>query len=133
MKRVMTMFTCPPNSFKLTSVLHLWDNKGNKGQSMEATPLDLQEYKDLLLTSWCQILQRYSRGQVESVWSGRCYFRKVTVLLLNVKAFGLPFVGAEMPHICETVRAELLSPGESLDVCCCVNVHVGSPTVVCQQ
>ncbi len=34
---------------------------------MEAPPRNLEELKDLLLTSWCQILQDILRGLVESM------------------------------------------------------------------
>ena len=54
----------PPNSPDINLILHLWDVGA---QSMVAPPHNLQDLKDLLLPSWCQILQGTFRGLVESM------------------------------------------------------------------
>ncbi len=47
----------PPNSSDLHLTEHLWDVLDQQIKSMEASPLNLQDLKDLLLMSWCQISQ----------------------------------------------------------------------------
>ncbi|MCJ8743381.1 hypothetical protein PDJAM_G00093370 [Pangasius djambal] len=61
------VLTWPPNSPDLNPIEHLWDVMDKQGQSMEAPPHNLQDLKDLLLTSWCQIPQHTFRGLVESM------------------------------------------------------------------
>ncbi|XP_053481040.1 carcinoembryonic antigen-related cell adhesion molecule 5-like isoform X3 [Ictalurus furcatus] len=51
----------------LNLIKHLWDVLHKQVQSMEASPCNLQDLKDLLLTSWCQIPQHTFRGLVESI------------------------------------------------------------------
>ncbi|KAK3544158.1 hypothetical protein QTP86_003944 [Hemibagrus guttatus] len=48
------VLTWPPNSPDLNPIEHLWDVLDKQVRSMEATPHNLQELKDLLLTSWFQ-------------------------------------------------------------------------------
>ena len=67
--RSMTEFkvlTWPPNSPDLNPIEHLWDVLKKQVRSMEAPPRNLQDLKDLLLTSWCQRPQDTFRGLVES-------------------------------------------------------------------
>ncbi len=47
----------PPNSSDLHLIEHLWDVLNQQIKSMEASPLNLQDLKDLLLMAWCQISQ----------------------------------------------------------------------------
>ena len=49
----------------LDPINHLWDVPHLQFPSMEAPPRNLQDLKDLLLTSWCQIPQDTFRGLVE--------------------------------------------------------------------
>lgn len=48
-------------------VFPIWDVLHKQVQSMEVPPLNLQDFKNLLLTSPCQILQHSFRGLVESM------------------------------------------------------------------
>ncbi|KAK3570978.1 hypothetical protein QTP86_031835, partial [Hemibagrus guttatus] len=57
----------PPNSPDLNPIEHLWDVLDKQVRSMEAPPCSLQDLKDLLLKSWCQIPQHTFRDLVESV------------------------------------------------------------------
>lgn len=57
----------PPNSPHLHLTEHLWDVLEQQVRSMEAPPHNLQDLKDLLLTSWCQIPQDTFRGLEESM------------------------------------------------------------------
>ncbi|XP_051541380.1 voltage-gated hydrogen channel 1-like isoform X1 [Myxocyprinus asiaticus] len=57
----------PPNSPDLNPIEHMWDVLDQQVQSMEAPPHKLQDLKDLLLMSWCQIPQDTFRGLVESM------------------------------------------------------------------
>ena len=43
----------PPGSPDLNPIQHLWDVLDKQVRSMEAPPHNLQDLKDLLLTSWC--------------------------------------------------------------------------------
>ena len=61
------VLTWPPNSPDLNPIEHLWDVLNKQVRSMEAPPRNLQDLKDLLLTSWCQIPQHTFRGLVESM------------------------------------------------------------------
>ncbi|KAK3543802.1 hypothetical protein QTP70_028095, partial [Hemibagrus guttatus] len=61
------VLTLPPNSPDLNPIQHLWDVLDKEVRSMEAPPLNLQDLKDLLLTSWCQIPQHTFRDLVESM------------------------------------------------------------------
>ena len=61
------VLTWPPNSPDLNPIEHLWDVLDKQIQSMEAPPCNIQDLKDLLLTSWCQIPQHTFRGLVESM------------------------------------------------------------------
>ncbi|KAK3533885.1 hypothetical protein QTP70_033007 [Hemibagrus guttatus] len=54
--------TWPPNSPDLNPAQHLWDVLDKQVRSMEAPPCNLEDLKDLLLTSWCQIPQHTFRG-----------------------------------------------------------------------
>ena len=56
----------PTNSPDLNPIQHLWDMLEKQVQSEEAPPGNLQDLKDMLLTSWCQIPEDTSRGLVES-------------------------------------------------------------------
>ncbi|KAK3567191.1 hypothetical protein QTP86_012464 [Hemibagrus guttatus] len=58
------VLTPPPNSPDLNPIQHLWDKQV---RSMETPPHNLQDLKDLLLTSWCQISQHTFRDLVESM------------------------------------------------------------------
>uniref|UniRef100_A0AAY5KPB9 Tc1-like transposase DDE domain-containing protein n=1 Tax=Esox lucius TaxID=8010 RepID=A0AAY5KPB9_ESOLU len=57
----------PPNSPDLNPIEHLWDVLDQQVRSTPAPPRNLQELKDLLLMSWCQIPQDTFRGLVESM------------------------------------------------------------------
>ncbi|KAK3505622.1 hypothetical protein QTP70_021284 [Hemibagrus guttatus] len=61
------VLTWPPNSPDLNPVKHLWDVLDKQVRSMEAPLHNLQDLKDLLLTSWCQIPQHTFRDLVESM------------------------------------------------------------------
>ncbi|KAK3529377.1 hypothetical protein QTP70_029484, partial [Hemibagrus guttatus] len=61
------VLTWPPNSPDLNPIEHLWDVLNKQVRSMESPPYDLQDLKDLLLTSWCQIPQHTFRDLVESM------------------------------------------------------------------
>jgi len=61
------VLTWPPNSPDLSPIEHLWDVLNKQVRSMDAPPRNLQDLKDLLLTSWCQIPQHIFRGLVESM------------------------------------------------------------------
>ena len=61
------VLTWPPNSPDLNPIEHLWDVLNKQVRSKEALPRNLQDLKDLLLTSWCQIPQHTFRGLVESM------------------------------------------------------------------
>ncbi|KAK3562823.1 hypothetical protein QTP86_010397 [Hemibagrus guttatus] len=61
------VLTCPPNSPDLNPIQHLWDVLDKQVRSMKAAPRNLQDFKDLLLTSWCQIPQHTFRDLVESM------------------------------------------------------------------
>ncbi|KAK3570501.1 hypothetical protein QTP86_020077, partial [Hemibagrus guttatus] len=50
-------FEVSPNSPDLNPIEHLWDVLDKQARYMEAPPRNLQDLKDLLLTSWCQIPQ----------------------------------------------------------------------------
>ncbi|KAK3553900.1 hypothetical protein QTP70_012922 [Hemibagrus guttatus] len=62
--------TPPPNSPDLNPIERLWDVLDKQVPSMEAQSLNLQEVKDLLLTSWCQLPQHTFRDLVESMPRG---------------------------------------------------------------
>ena len=64
------VLTWPPNSPDLNPVELLWDVLDKQVQSMEAPPHNLQDLKDLLPTSWCQIPQHTFRDLVESMLQG---------------------------------------------------------------
>ena len=59
------VLTWPSYSPDLIPIDHLWDVLDKQVRSMEAPPHNLQDFKDLLLTSWCQIPQDTFRGLVE--------------------------------------------------------------------
>ncbi|KAK3533242.1 hypothetical protein QTP70_013655 [Hemibagrus guttatus] len=61
------VLTPPPNSPDLNPIQHLWDVLDMQVRAMEAPPHNLQDLKDLLLTSWCQIPQHTFRDLVESM------------------------------------------------------------------
>ncbi|KAK3511397.1 hypothetical protein QTP70_007233 [Hemibagrus guttatus] len=66
-KNKSEMLTWPPNSSDLNPIKHLWDVLDKQVRSMEAPPCNLEDIKDLLLTSWCQIPQHTFRDLVESM------------------------------------------------------------------
>ena len=57
----------PPNSADLNPVHHLWGVLEKQVGSVETPPRNLEDLKDLLLTSWCLIPQDTFRGLVESM------------------------------------------------------------------
>lgn len=59
--------TWPRDSPDLNPLGHLWDVLEKQVQSLEAPPHNIQDFKDLLLTSWCEIPQTTFRGLVESM------------------------------------------------------------------
>ncbi|KAK3557036.1 hypothetical protein QTP70_024249 [Hemibagrus guttatus] len=61
------VLTWPPNSPNLNPIEHLWDVLNKQVRSMEASPHNLQDLKDLLLTFWCQIPHHTFRDLVESM------------------------------------------------------------------
>ncbi|MCI4375917.1 hypothetical protein PGIGA_G00114930 [Pangasianodon gigas] len=61
------VLTWPPNSPDLNLIEHLWYVLDKQVQSMEAPPHYLQDLKELLLTSWCQIPQHTFRSLLESM------------------------------------------------------------------
>ncbi|KAK3507226.1 hypothetical protein QTP70_011372 [Hemibagrus guttatus] len=61
------VLTPPPNSPDLNPIHHLWDVLDKQVQSIKVPPHNLQDLKDLLLTSWCQIPQHTFRDLVESM------------------------------------------------------------------
>ncbi|KAK3560207.1 hypothetical protein QTP86_000776, partial [Hemibagrus guttatus] len=61
------VLTPPPNSPDLNPIQLLWDVLDKQVRSMQAPPYNLQDLKDLLLSSWCQIPQHTFRGLVESI------------------------------------------------------------------
>ncbi|MCI4387329.1 hypothetical protein PGIGA_G00072870 [Pangasianodon gigas] len=65
--REFKVLTWSPNSPDLNLIEHLWDVLDKQVRSMEAPPHNLQDLKDLLLMSWCQIPQHTFRGLVESM------------------------------------------------------------------
>ncbi|MCI4382883.1 hypothetical protein PGIGA_G00019780 [Pangasianodon gigas] len=60
--KVFKVLIWPPNSPDLNPIEHLWDVLDKQVQSIEHPPRNLQDLKDLLLTSWCQIPQHTFRG-----------------------------------------------------------------------
>ncbi len=63
----LKVLTWPPNSPELNLIEHLWDVLEKQVRSMQAPPCNLQDLKDLLLMSWCQIAHDTFRGLVESM------------------------------------------------------------------
>ncbi|KAK3523569.1 hypothetical protein QTP70_002478 [Hemibagrus guttatus] len=61
------MLTWPPNSPDLNPIECLWDVLDKQVRSLEPPFHNLQDLKDLLLTSWCQIPQHTYRNLVESM------------------------------------------------------------------
>ncbi|KAK3536457.1 hypothetical protein QTP86_012613 [Hemibagrus guttatus] len=61
------VLTPPPNSPDLNPIQLLWDVLDKQVPSMEAPPHNLQDLKDLMLTSWYQIPQHTFRDLVESM------------------------------------------------------------------
>ncbi|MCI4389581.1 hypothetical protein PGIGA_G00099830 [Pangasianodon gigas] len=68
------VLTWPPDSPDLNPVEHLWDMLDKQVRSMEAQTLNLQDLKDLLLKSLCQIPQHTFRGLVDSMPPGSQLF-----------------------------------------------------------
>ncbi|KAK3544994.1 hypothetical protein QTP86_031024 [Hemibagrus guttatus] len=56
-----------PETWYLNPVQRLWDVLDKQVRSMESPPHNLQDLKDLLLTSWCQIPQHTFRDLVDSM------------------------------------------------------------------
>ncbi|KAK3519043.1 hypothetical protein QTP70_016380 [Hemibagrus guttatus] len=69
------VLTPPPNSPDLNPIQHLWDVLDKRVPSMQAQPHNLQDLKDLLLTSWCQIPQHTFRDLVESMPQRELFFK----------------------------------------------------------
>ena len=61
------VLTWPKNSPDLSPVKHLWDVVDKQVQSMEGSPRNIEDLKDLLLTSWCQIPQHNFKAVEESM------------------------------------------------------------------
>ena len=61
------VLTWPPNSPDLNLIEDLWDVLDKQVWSTEAPPCNLEDLKNLLLTSWCQIPKQTSRGLEESM------------------------------------------------------------------
>ncbi|KAK3527039.1 hypothetical protein QTP86_008668 [Hemibagrus guttatus] len=83
------VLTWPPNSPDLNPIQHLWDVLDKQVQSSEAPPRNLQDLKDLLRTSWCQIPQHTFRDPVESM--PRRVYISLTCMTFS-----------PLPHIVET-------------------------------
>ncbi|XP_066556920.1 uncharacterized protein sergef isoform X2 [Amia ocellicauda] len=88
MNHEFKVLTWPPNSPDLNPIEHLWDVLDKQVRSMEAPPRNLQDLKDLLLMSCCQIPQHTFRGLVESmprrvraVLGAIHYIRQVVIML----------------------------------------------------
>ncbi|KAK3510356.1 hypothetical protein QTP70_004933 [Hemibagrus guttatus] len=88
------VLTWPPNSPDLNPIEHLWDVLDKQVRSMEAPPRNLQDLKNLLLTSWCQIPQHTFKDLVESMprWVISCWFAATYLLaaLLQTKTAYYP-------------------------------------------
>ncbi|MCI4389452.1 hypothetical protein PGIGA_G00098170 [Pangasianodon gigas] len=65
------VLTWPPNSPYLNLIEHLWDVLDKQVQSMKTPPSNLQDLKDLLLMSWCQIPQHTFRVVGKCDWLDR--------------------------------------------------------------
>ncbi|KAK3561315.1 hypothetical protein QTP86_030620, partial [Hemibagrus guttatus] len=63
----LKVLTWPPKFPDLNPIEHLWDVLNEQVRSMETPPCNLQDLKDLQLTSWCQIQQYTFRDLVESM------------------------------------------------------------------
>ncbi|KAK3557178.1 hypothetical protein QTP70_024694 [Hemibagrus guttatus] len=61
------VLTWTSNSPNLNPIKHLWDVLNEQVQSMKAPPHNLEDLKNLLLTSWYQIPQHSLRDLVESM------------------------------------------------------------------
>ncbi|KAK3518097.1 hypothetical protein QTP70_033324, partial [Hemibagrus guttatus] len=61
------VLTWPPNSPDLNPIEHLWDVLDKQVRSMKAPPHNLEDLRDLLLTSRCQIPQHTFWDLVESM------------------------------------------------------------------
>ncbi|KAK3519389.1 hypothetical protein QTP70_026949 [Hemibagrus guttatus] len=106
------VLTWPPNSPDLNPIQHLLDVLDKQVRSMEAPPRNLQDLKDLLLTSWCQIPQHTFRDLMESmplqVSTGGRHSKKTQSLLScnrkvpnmaeNTPAIHLQFTEYYFPH-----------------------------------
>lgn len=63
----LEVLTWPLNSLALSPIKHLWDVLDKQVISMEAPSTNLQDFKDVPLMAWCQILQHTFRGLVETI------------------------------------------------------------------
>ncbi|KAK3513362.1 hypothetical protein QTP70_012344 [Hemibagrus guttatus] len=92
---------------------HLWDVLDKQVRSMEAPPRNLQDLKDLLLTSWCQIPQHTFRDLVESMP------RRVRADLAakgekqKLSAVGLWTVMAKTKELTEDLRLRIVAAHKS--------------------
>ena len=67
LRSATTSLKCWPNFPDLTPIEHLRDVLDKQVRSMEAPPRNLQDFKDVLLTPWCQIPPHTFRGLAESM------------------------------------------------------------------
>uniref|UniRef100_A0A671S3R2 Integrin alpha-5-like n=1 Tax=Sinocyclocheilus anshuiensis TaxID=1608454 RepID=A0A671S3R2_9TELE len=92
------VLTWPPNSPDLNPIEHLWDMLNKQVRSMEAPPRNLQDLKDLLLTTWCQI--QGSSGVHASTGQGSSFIFFFSMNSVSI-IVGAPKANTSQPNIRE--------------------------------